>query len=117
MAVSQAVASAQAVAPATYARWRATTLGRITERLETEVVLDLAGPLAGKMVLDVGTGDGTYAIEAAIRGASTTGVDMQPGMLATATARASDRRVAIDFERDVQRHCRSATGSSTWCSR
>jgi len=53
----------------TYARWRASPLGSITERVETEVVFALTGQLAGKRVLDVGTGDGTYAVEAAWRGA------------------------------------------------
>ena len=81
-----------------YARWRASTLGRITERVELDVVLGLAGPLAGKRVLDVGTGDGTYALEAAARGAVVTGIDLAPGMLEAARSRARDRRVAASFE-------------------
>jgi hypothetical protein len=39
-----------AIGADTYARWRASTLGRITERVEM------------KRVLDGGTGDGTYAL-------------------------------------------------------
>ncbi len=50
--------------PDSYARWRATALGEITERLEVELVFMLAGCRTGMRVLDVGTGDGTYAIEA-----------------------------------------------------
>ncbi len=38
---------------------QATPLGRLTERVETGVVFDLAGPMTGKRVLDVATGDGT----------------------------------------------------------
>jgi len=79
------------VAANTYARWRATTLGQITERVETNVVFDLAGELRGKRVLDVGTGDGTYAIEAAARGAAVTGLDVEQEMLAAASARATAR--------------------------
>ena len=40
------------IASGTYAR--ATTLGAISERVETTVVFDLAGPLRGKRLLDVG---------------------------------------------------------------
>lgn len=87
-----------AVAPEAYARWRASTLGRITERVETDVVFSLAGAVGGARALDVGTGDGTYAIEAARRGALATGVDVQAEMLAAARARAAERGLAIDFE-------------------
>lgn len=45
-----------------YARWRDTPLGAITERVETALIFALAGPLHGKRLLDVGTGDGHYAI-------------------------------------------------------
>lgn len=65
------------IASETYARWRATTLGAITERVETTVVFDLAGPFRGKRLLDVGAGDGTYAIEAVARGAIVTGLDSE----------------------------------------
>lgn len=83
------------IADKTYADWRATTLGRITERTETSVVFDLAGPLAGKRVLDIGTGDGTYAIEAAARGASVTALDVDQLMLNAATRRAAARGYSL----------------------
>jgi ubiquinone/menaquinone biosynthesis C-methylase UbiE len=82
----------------TYARWRASTLGRITERVEMGVVLGLAGQLAGKRVLDVGTGDGTYALEAAARGAFVTGIDLDPNMLTAARTRANERGLSATFE-------------------
>jgi len=68
-----------AVTPSTYARWRSTTLGRITEALEVGVVFELAGDLAGRRVLDLGTGDGTYAMAAAQRGAAVTALDSTIG--------------------------------------
>lgn len=83
------------VAAQTYAQWRATTLGKITERVETSVVFDLAGRLRGKRVLDVGTGDGTYAIEAAERGAIVTALDLEQEMLDAAQARAASRGVEV----------------------
>ncbi len=83
----------------TYARWRASTLGSITERVESNVVFALAGPLAGKRVLDVGTGDGTYAIEAATRGALATALDSEQQMLDAARARAEERGHSITLRR------------------
>ncbi len=81
----------------TYERWRTSTLGRITERVETAVVLDLLGPLRGKHVLDVGAGDGTYAIEAAARGGVVTAIDRDPAMLDAARRRSSERGVDVTF--------------------
>ena len=49
----------------------------VTERLEVAAVLDVAGPLRGKPVLDAGCGDGTYSLAAAERGARVTG-DRRP---------------------------------------
>lgn len=86
------------VSPAEYGRWRETELGAITERVETTLIFELAGPLAGKCVLDAGTGDGTYAIEAARRAAaSVVGIDADPGMLGAARARARDAGVSVVF--------------------
>jgi SAM-dependent methyltransferase len=65
-------------------QWRQTRLGRVTEQVETQLVFALAGPLAGKRVLDIGTGDGTHALEAARRGGDVTGLDSDPAMLAAA---------------------------------
>lgn len=87
------------VAAETYARWRSTTLGSITERVETKLVFTLAGELAGKRVLDVGTGDGTYAIEAALRGAVVTGLDSEQPMLDAAETRAAQRGLSVAFRR------------------
>jgi predicted RNA methylase len=53
------------VTPLDCAGWRETPLGTVTERLERRAVLDLAGPLAGRDVLDVGCGDGAYGLAAA----------------------------------------------------
>lgn len=88
-----------AVLPGTYARWRGTRLGELTERVERDLVLDLAGPLAGLRVLDVGCGDGTYALPAASRGALVTAVDRSDEMLEAARQRAQGAGAQIRFER------------------
>jgi ubiquinone/menaquinone biosynthesis C-methylase UbiE len=87
----------QVVAASTYARWRATTLGRITEAVEVETVFGLTGDLRGRRLLDVGTGDGAYAIEAARRGARVTGLDPQVEMLDAARARAHKHGVEVSL--------------------
>lgn len=86
----------EAAAPAEcYARWRASPLGAITERVESRVIFELAGPIARRRVLDVGTGDGTYAIRAAQGGAEVTGVDADRQMLAAARARSEAANVTV----------------------
>lgn len=64
-----------------YVRWRGSSLGRITEKVEMDLIFALAGAMAGKRVLDVGTGDGTYAMETASLGAVVTALDPQQDML------------------------------------
>jgi ubiquinone/menaquinone biosynthesis C-methylase UbiE len=63
-----------------------------------QLVFELAGAIEGKRVLDVGTGDGSYAIEAAVRGAEVVGIDPDSAMLRAAAERASSRRIAVLFQ-------------------
>jgi len=81
---------------AAYTRWRRTAVGHITEQVERDLMFALAGPLARRRVLDVGTGDGAYAIEAALRGARVVGADVDAAALDGARRRARDRGVSID---------------------
>jgi len=53
--------SAMNITPETYARWRESALGTLTEQLEQRVVFSLVGDPSGLRVLDVGCGDGVYA--------------------------------------------------------
>ena len=83
------------IGPEHYARWRASPVGALTERLEETVIFDLAGDLSDQKVLDVGCGDGTYSIAACKRGARAIGVDLSAAMLETA------RRRAVDCKPDI----------------
>jgi len=76
--------------PLDYATWRASTLGRITETLERAAVLDLVGSRGAVEVLDVGAGDGAYAIGLARTGARVTALDPSPAALGAAGRRAGD---------------------------
>ena len=95
---SRTSSKAGEVGPDTYAQWRASTLGAITESLEQELILNLSEPLSGKDVLDVGCGDGTLTAEFRHRGASLViGCDPDPQMIAKATARTIAERGAMNY--------------------
>src|SRR5450759_2795555 len=70
-----------------YARWRLSRLGQITDRLEQQLLFELIGSVAGKTLLDVGCGDAALASEFARRGAIVTGLDADPAMIAAARRR------------------------------
>jgi len=83
--------------PDAYARWRASEVGVITERLERELILDLIGDVDDRRVLDVGCGDGDLAVDLAERGAHVAGVDASAAMIGAAKQRAAREMVDIDF--------------------
>jgi 2-polyprenyl-3-methyl-5-hydroxy-6-metoxy-1,4-benzoquinol methylase len=70
-----------------YARWRSSRLGRITDGLERQLLLELLGGVAGKTLLDVGCGDGELASELSRRGAIVTALDADSMMIAAAQRR------------------------------
>ena len=75
--------------PAAYKKWRSSELGRITDRIEEELILSLVGPVSGRQVLDVGCGDGALSARLAQDGAQVTGLDSNPRVLEAARRRAS----------------------------
>ena len=84
--------------PETYAAWRATSLGDITEALERRLVLRLAGDLQGRSVLDVGCGDGTLALACWESGtAQVAGLDLDTRMITRAAAFAAQHQAAIGY--------------------
>lgn len=84
--------------PEVYARWRDSEIGSITERLERELILDLVGDVSGLRVLDVGCGDGEFALELAMRGAIVTGIDASAAMIEAAKGRAKQHNADITFQ-------------------
>ncbi|TAN59122.1 MAG: class I SAM-dependent methyltransferase [Rhodospirillales bacterium] len=76
--------NAVTVGPSRYQTWRSTWLGQITERLEQELLLELADPVNGQDVLDLGCGDGVLTEKLLDHGAKVTGLDADPDMIAAA---------------------------------
>ena len=84
--------------PETYAAWRRSSLGEITDALELHLILELVGPLERLSVLDVGCGDGKLAWDLLQHGAGhVCGCDPDPRMVARAQALATCRNDHIDL--------------------
>jgi len=96
-AAGQSGPTTGAIGPDTYARWRATRLGAVTEALEHRLVSDLVGHVSGKRLLDLGCGDGLLTCRLATPGAWAVGIDADDRMLAAARARASRGGVNARF--------------------
>lgn len=85
------------VTPDSYARWRSSFLGDVTERLEQHAILAAAGDLRGRSVLDAGCGDGAFAVAAWAKGARISGVDASQAMLEAAHTRALSNGAKVDL--------------------
>lgn len=92
------------LSPASYSRWRASELGIITERLERQLILELTGDVQGCRVLDIGSGDGTLAVELNRRGAAVEAIDRSIAMIDDAKARAARENANVNFHVAAAEH-------------
>lgn len=83
--------------PQAYDAWYETPIGRLSGRLEKELVFSLAGLKRPETALDLGCGTGIYSIELAKRGMDVTGVDDSEEMLNRAKIKAEAEGVRIRF--------------------
>lgn len=83
--------------PQVYACWRASELGSLTEALERQLILEGLGDVSGKSVLEIGCGDGDFAVTLAKRGAHVTAIDASEDMIAAARRRASEQHADVWF--------------------
>ena len=90
--------------PNVYARWRASEIGAITERLERQLILDLVGDVSDCRVLDVGCGDGEFAVELTKRGATVVGIDASAEMIDAAKALSKSQNADIAFQVAMAEH-------------
>ena len=72
-------------------------IGRLLADTQEQLLAEFLAPLAGRTVLDVGTGTGRAAIALARRGGVVTGVDASAEMLAVARRRASEAGAQVTF--------------------
>jgi len=79
-----------------YAKWRASRLGRITDALEEELILEVAGDVAGRRMLDVGGGDGKLVQLFARKQAQVTIMDMDSRMLDAVRHRFADAGLPVE---------------------
>ena len=90
--------------PEVYAQWRASEIGAITEQLERRLILELVGDVSGCRVLDMGCGDGEFAVELKKRGATLAGIDASAEMIDAARHRAKLQNADIDFQVATAEH-------------
>lgn len=81
-----------------YDKWRATTLGRVTDEIEQKLILDLVEDPSGWIILDIGCGDGELAVELWKHGAKVTGIDVSGRMIGDARERARQHGADIAFD-------------------
>jgi 2-polyprenyl-3-methyl-5-hydroxy-6-metoxy-1,4-benzoquinol methylase len=74
-------------------------IGELVREREERTLLRFMGDVAGRTVLDVGTGTGRAALVLARRGARVTGVDASTEMLAVAEDRAAREGVRLVFKK------------------
>lgn len=80
-----------------YDRWFDGPWGRYAFEVESDVVLDSAGPWSGDVsVLDVGCGTGRLSARLEALGAIVVGLDLDPDMLVIASTRTSGRLILGD---------------------
>lgn len=73
-------------------------IGQLTEQVELQAMRAATADLApGERLLDLGCGTGSFALDAARRGARVTGVDQAPAMVAASRAKARAAGIAADF--------------------
>jgi SAM-dependent methyltransferase len=74
-------------------------IGRLLSESQERVITAFLSPIAGRRILDVGTGTGRAAIALALKGAAVTGVDASEEMLTVARRRAADAHATVTFDR------------------
>jgi len=79
-------------------------IGTLLAEEQARVISTFLGDVAGRRILDVGTGTGRAAIGLAGLGADVTGVDASEEMLKVARERAREAKVAVAFQQGYAHH-------------
>jgi SAM-dependent methyltransferase len=86
-------------------------IGDLVARGQAAVLTDMLGAVQGQRVIDIGTGTGRAAFLLAAAGATVTGIDASPEMLAIAQQRARETSAAVDFRIGDAHHVEFPDGS------
>jgi SAM-dependent methyltransferase len=97
MAMTPTPDEARAAARATWSAGDYPEIGKTIEDCSLAAV-EASGVAEGETLLDVATGSGNAALEAARRGARVTGLDITPELLEAARRRAADEGLEIEFD-------------------
>lgn len=97
--------------PSIYRKWRGSSLGALTDRIERGLIFGLTGELPGKTVLDVGCGDGAISLPAAERGAEVFAVDASAEACQAARRNAQIRGRQIALQVGNAQHLPYSTGT------
>jgi len=73
-------------------------IGELVAREQAGVLARFLDPIAGRTIVDVGTGTGRAALQLAQAGAHVTGIDASEQMLAVARQRAAAAATAVNFQ-------------------
>jgi ubiquinone/menaquinone biosynthesis C-methylase UbiE len=89
-------------ASSTYDNWYNSSLGKLVDRVEKDLVVDMADLKKGEDVLELGCGTGNYSLYLAERGVNLKAVDISPFMLDKAREKSKERELDINFiEADI----------------
>ncbi len=73
-----------------YDDWYKTSAGKLIDRIEKDLILELAEPLSGEKLLDLGCGTGNYSILFAKMGLEVTAIDKSKYMLEKARMKSNE---------------------------
>jgi SAM-dependent methyltransferase len=85
--------------PRIYAKWRASAIGALSDRIERELILELLGEVEDLELLDVGCGDGALSLALWKHHARVSGIDASQTMIEAARLRAQAQGADITFTR------------------
>jgi len=88
--------------PDVYEKWFQSPIGQVVQRLEAELILNLAAPRRGDFILDAGCGTGLFSQILINQGARIVGLDISRPMLTVAKHK-FHRKAFMPLKADIQK--------------
>lgn len=80
-----------------YDQWYQSKLGKFVDKVEKNLIEEMAKPAQGEKVLDIGSGTGLYSLWLAGKGLNVSAVDQSEVMMKIAKKKAEEAKLAIDW--------------------